>query len=307
MPDPDHFNDVNVENDEGIESTDPFTPDTGTLDPRLDWTVGRRGVPYLDWGPHPGKKWVRDQAFGGPYAPIKNVFYQSQVGHFSDLSYWANGATANNVNLIRYSDILLWAAEAEVEAGGDLNKAREYVNRVRARATDSSGWVKNENNIPYAKKVTNSPAEFAAIDDPSFKDIQPLEWVVRKDLNQTWTLLVVNPDGTKVWNAYSVPHYKIGLYKNPWTDQESARKAIRYERVLELAMEGHRFFDLVRWGIADQEINTYLQKEQKSRSYLNDAVFIKGKNEYFPIPQAQIDLSVDAHGVQHLHQNPGYF
>ena len=306
LPDPDHFNDVNVKNDEGLKSTDPFTPDTVTLDPRLDWTVGRRGVPYLDWGPHPGKIWVRDQPSGGPYAPVKNVFYQSQVGHFSDMSYWANGATANNVNLIRYSDILLWAAEAEVEVGGDLDKAREYVNSVRARAVNPSGWVKNENNIPFAKKVTNSPAEFAAINDTSFKDIQPLDWVVRSDLNQTWTALVINPDGTKIWNAYSVPHYRIGLYTNSWTDKESARKAIRYERVLELAMEGHRFFDLVRWEMADQEINTYLQKEKQSRSYLNDAVFVKGKNEYFPIPQAQIDLSVDAHGVQHLHQNPGY-
>jgi starch-binding outer membrane protein, SusD/RagB family len=306
LPDPAHFKDVNVKNDEGIESADYFAPDTVTLDPRLDWTVGRRGIPYLDWGPHPGKAWVRYQPFGGPYAPVKNVFYKSQVGHFNDQSYWTPGATANNVNLIRYSDILLWAAEVEVETGGDLNKAQDYVNKVRARAADSSGWVKNETNIPYAKKVTNNPAEFAAIDDPSFTDIKPLEWVVRNDLNQTWMALKINPDGTKVWNAYSVPHYKIGLYENPWADREFARKAVRYERELELAMEGHRFFDLVRWGIADQEINEYLQKEQTSRTYLNGYVFIKGKNEYFPIPQAQIDLSVDAHGVQHLHQNPGY-
>jgi hypothetical protein len=306
LPDPDHFNDVNVKNDEGIESTDQFMPDTRTLDPRLDWSVGRRGVPYLDWGPHPGKVWIRDQPFGGPYASIKNIFYQSQIGHFNE-SFWGTtyGATANNVNLIRYSDILLWAAEVEVEIG-DLNKAKDYVNRVRARAADSSGWVKNDYNIPFAKKVTNNPAEFAAIDDPSFKDIRQLQWVVRKDLNQTWLALIVNPDGTKVWNAYSVPHYKIGLYNNGWTDREFARKAVRYERVLELAMEGHRFFDLVRWGIADQEINGYLQNEQKSRNYLNGSVFIKGKNEYFPIPQSQIDLSVDAHRVQHLHQNPGY-
>ena len=122
--------------------------------------------------------------------------------------------------------------------------------------------MKNEFNIPYAKKVTNNPAEFAAIDDPSFKDIQPLEWIVRKDLNQTWTLLVINPDGTKVWNAYSVPHYKIGLYENTWTDRAVALKAIRYERVLELAMEGHRFFDLVRWEIADQEINSICKKSK---------------------------------------------
>ncbi|HET7000584.1 MAG TPA: RagB/SusD family nutrient uptake outer membrane protein [Puia sp.] len=306
LPDPDHFNDVDVTNDEGIGSNQHFTPYAGTLDPRLDWTVGRRGVPYLDWGPHPGKLWVRDQPFGGPYAPIKNIFYQSQVGHFSDLSYWADGPTANNVNLIRFSDILLLAAEAEVETGGDLNKAQEYVNWIRARAADSLGWVKNDNNIPFAIKVTNSPVEFAAIDDTSFKKIQPLDWVVRKDLNQTWVALIVNKDGTKIWNAYSVPRYNIQLYKDPWTDKESALKSIRYERVLELAMEGHRFFDLVRWGIAEQEISSYLQKEQLSRSYMNGAVFTKGKNEYFPIPQAQIDLSVDAHGVQHMHQNPGY-
>src|SRR4030095_631372 len=66
LPDPDHFDDVNIKNDEGIESTDHFTTETVTLDPRIDWTVGRRGIPYLDWGPHPGKIWMWDQHFGGP-------------------------------------------------------------------------------------------------------------------------------------------------------------------------------------------------------------------------------------------------
>jgi len=39
---------------------------------------------------------------------------------------------------------------------------------------------------------------------------------------------------------------------------------------------------------------------------MNDAMFTKNKSEFFPIPQLQIDLSVDANGVQHLKQNPGY-
>ena len=69
-----HFNDVNVKNDEGIKSTDPFTPDTVTLDPRLDWTVGRRGIPYLDWGPHPGEAWIRDQDFRRTLCPDKKCF-----------------------------------------------------------------------------------------------------------------------------------------------------------------------------------------------------------------------------------------
>ena len=307
LPDLDHFNEKNVTNDEGYKSDSVFTPYTETLDPRLDWTVGRRGVPYLDWGPHPGMKWIRDQSYMGPYAPKKNTFKESQAGTYSNVegSYWTPGMVANNVNLIRYADILLWAAEAEVEIG-DLDKARDYVNRVRARAADSSGWVKNDDNIPFAKRVTYSQADFDMINVPSFTDIQPFDWVVRKDLNQTWVLLSVKSNGTKVWNAYAAPSYKVDIYKNAWTDKEFARKAVRFERVLELGMEGHRFFDLVRWGIADQEINTYLQKEQTRRSFLNGAVFTKRKSEYFPIPQTEIDLSVDVHGVRHLIQNPGY-
>jgi len=310
LPDLDHFNDGVVENDEGYASDTIFTPYTGTLDPRLDWTVGRRGVPYLDWGPHPGMKWIVAQGYMGPYTPRKNTFKESQAGKYSNVegSYWVPGLTANNVNLIRFADILLWAAEAEVETGYP-DKARDYVNRVRARAADSSGWVKNSDNELNAKAVTRNQAEFDVINVPSFTGIQPFDWVVRKDLDQTWVLLSVKPDGTKVWNAYNPPRYKIEIYKDPWTDADFARKAVRYERVLELAMEGHRFFDLVRWGIADQEINAYFQKEKTRRDFLKEpteATFTKGKNEYFPIPQNEIDLSVDAHGVKHLHQNPGY-
>jgi hypothetical protein len=250
LPDLDNFNAVDVKNDTGLLSSDPFTPYSGTLDPRLDWTVGRRGIPFLDWGNHPGNDWIRDQNFGGPYSPIKNVYYKAQEGHLTDLSFWTKGITANNVNLIRYADVLLWAAEVEVEIG-DPNKAKDYVNQVRRRAADSSGWVKK-------------------------------------------------PDGTPAAN------YKVGLYSNSWTDKTFARKAVRYERMLELAMEGHRFFDLVRWGIADTEIHTYLKKEKNLRTYLNDKLFTKNINEYFPIPQTQIDLSAGADGVPKMKQNPGY-
>ena len=81
---------------------------------------------------------------------------------------------------------------------------------------------------------------------------------------------------------------------------------MRFERVLELGMEGHRFFDLVRWEIADTEINKYFEKEKSLIQYLKDGHFVKNKNEYFPIPQHQIDLSIDKNGVQHLKQNPAY-
>lgn len=241
----DNFNAVDVKSDQGIKSTQPFTPETGTLDARLDWTVGRRGLPYLDWGLHPGSDWIRDQNNGGPYAPIKNVYYKRQAGALTDNGFWTSGVTANNYTFIRYADVLLWAAECEVEIGS-LEKARDYVNRVRARAANPAGWVKTEAGVPAA-------------------------------------------------------NYKVGLYTSAWTDQTVARKAVQFERRLELAMEGHRFFDLVRYGTADVVLNAYINGEKTKRTYLSGATFTKGKNEYFPIPQAQIDLSKSV-----LIQNPGY-
>lgn len=235
-----------VKNDQGIASTAAFTPDQGNLDPRLDWTVGRRGIPFLDWGPHPGAIWIRDQGNGGPYAPKKNAYYKSQEKKLTDGTNWASGLTAINYKIIRFADVLLMAAEAEVESGS-LEKAREYVNLVRARAA------------------------------------KPDTWVTTPDAN-----------------------YVIGVYATPFADQTTARTAVRFERKLELGMEGHRFFDLVRWGIADQVLNAFLayEKTKLSGTY-GSATFVKGKNEYYPIPQNQIDLQTSG-GTSNLIQNPGY-
>ena len=108
-----------------------------------------------------------------------------------------------------------------------------------------------------------------------------------------------NPDGTPAAN------YVIDTYNSTWSDQAFARKAVRFERRLELAMEGHRFFDLVRWGIAAETINRYLQVEKDRREYLRGATFKAGVNEYYPIPEQQIILS-SINGVPTLQQNPGY-
>ncbi len=246
----DTYNQDDVKNDLGVPATSPFTPDTRALDPRLDWTVGRRGIPYLDYGVHPGAAWIRLQSYGGPYSPIKNVYYKSQTGQLSDTyDGWAtNQVTANNVTIIRFADVLLMAAEAEVELG-NLEAARALVNRVRRRAANPAGFVKN--------------------------------------------------------GGADAANYEIGEYTAAWTDKATAQKAVRFERKLELAMEGVRFFDLVRWGIADVELNAYLNKEKATKSYLANAQFVKGKNEYMPIPQEAIDRSA-VDGVPTIEQNPAY-
>lgn len=234
--------------DYGVESSADFTPDAGLLDPRIDHSIGRRGIPYLDWIAHPGKNWIRNQPYAGPYSPKKYVYYKSQENSFTDGSSWTRGYATMNYTIIRFADVLLMAAEAEVEAGS-LDKAREYVNRVRARAANPDTWVKN-------------------------------------------------PDGSNAAN-YLISEYPADAFSS----QQAARDIVRFERKLELSGEGFRFFDLVRWGTAQETLNAYLAYESQILvTKFGGATFSTGKNEVLPIPQAQIDISPEGT----LSQNPGY-
>jgi hypothetical protein len=228
--------------------------------------MGREGIPYLDWGPHPGDTWIRDPQNNGHFNPKKNVYAKAQQGTYSDVSTnWANvELVANNVNLIRYADVILWRAECYVQAN-DLTNAMKLVNQIRQRAADASGWVYK--NATYdANKGTYSPQTTPA------------------------------------------DNYKIGLYTS-FPSKDYATKAVEFERRLELAMEGHRFFDLQRWdngtGTMAATLNAYLNYEKADRPSFVGATFTKGKNEIFAIPQSAIDIQ-NADGQDHLKQNPGY-
>ena len=266
----------------GQDVSNGATPWTGNVDPRLDITVGRPNVPFLDWG-NPPAAWIRDPT-NGVFNPRKNVYSQSEKGSNSDSTpgVWNNvQLTSNNINLMRFSDILLMAAEAEIEAtGGTPANAVTDVNLVRARAANPAGWV--------YKNSTYAPG------------------------SSTYTV-----------NATPADKYKVGQYSaGAFADKTYARKAIRFERKIELAMEGMRFFDLQRWdgtsvglpngtatgdGSMAAEINAFFAYDVRINSQLSGAKFTKGVNEYYFIPQSQIDLSKSlAGGKGILVQNKGY-
>ncbi|WP_373519465.1 RagB/SusD family nutrient uptake outer membrane protein [Pricia sp.] len=233
-------------------SLDTFVAETAPLDPRLDYTAGRRKIDFNGWGANPGKVWVRAtfEDLSGPYLAKKN-FYQAGEDVNRGTGAWGEQRPGINYNIMRFADVLLMAAEAAIETG-DLATALDYVNRVRNRAK----------NMTYVQ---------------------------------------ARGPGDEIIAGTPAANYQIEPYP-AFAGQDFARKAVRFERRLELGMEGHRLFDLRRWGVAQQTMNEYADNEartipnfgQKFKTY-------EPRHDLLPIPLNAIDLSG---GV--LTQNPGF-
>ncbi len=243
----DTFNQTDIANDYAVNSADAFTPHTGPLDPRIDFTIGRRGIDYNGYGLHVGADWIRATFadISGPYLPKKNVYHAGETAN-TGTGAWGQQHSGINYHIMRYADVLLMAAEALAESGGDLGTALGYVNEVRNRAKNGSVVMNEAGDAPAAT-------------------------------------------------------YEIEPYAS-FPDAAFAIQAIRFERRLELAMEGHRLFDLRRWGTAVDVINTYTQNEARTITNFGTKVgTYEARMDMLPIPINAIDLSG---GI--LTQNPGY-
>tara|TARA_B100000579_G_scaffold169478_1_gene137985 strand:+ start:3155 stop:5284 length:2130 start_codon:yes stop_codon:yes gene_type:complete len=230
-----------ITNDIGIETSEPFTPHTGPLDPRIDFTIGRRGIEYNGYGIFTGKENIRAEFtdISGPYAAKKHMLTQGDYENYGT-GGWGQTRSGIDYHVIRYADVLLMAAEAAVEIGS-LELARDYVNQVRSRAKNSP-------------KADNSP------------------------------------------------NYVIDTYNSSWTNTNTARSAVRHERRVELGMEGHRLFDLRRWGIMVQVLNEYIENEGRAIPFFKSRAFtVQSKHNALPIP---LDIILSSQGV--ITQNPGY-
>lgn len=225
------------ETHQNLSNTEP------TVDPRLDFVVGRPTITYKTYRETPCQSWVRDRGVYG-HNCAKRFWVSPESPDM--IQGWPWGASELNWQIIRYADLLLYKAEALIELGEDLETARQLINRVRQRAQNSE----------YVKDF-NDPTKDAA-------------------------------------------NYKIGLYPAEGWTQDYARQALRTEMRLEKALEGERFFDLVRWGIAKDVMTRYFEAEKDQRVYYQVAKFDAGE-EYFPIPVAQYNFSLGRYT-----QNPGY-
>ncbi|MDP2113407.1 MAG: RagB/SusD family nutrient uptake outer membrane protein [Bacteroidota bacterium] len=268
----DTFNSTDLKNDAGINSGATFIPSEDLLDPRLDYTVSRRGIPYKDWGINRGSDWVRKQSEGGPYLPVAKPFFKkAERFTLSTTTGWQTGINANNYRYLRYTHILLWRAEVAAFEG-DFPRALALVNQIRDRA---------DNEVVMGKvKIYQLPAS-----------VYP--WGKEGDV-----------DFTK-----PAANYKIGLY-TAFANKKDAMRAVQWEQRLEFATEGMRFFDLRRWDNLPADIkgkdmatilNEFAAADLRIRAFMTGANFSATVDKYQPIPQGQIDLQP---GV--LEQRPEY-
>ncbi|GAB3691525.1 RagB/SusD family nutrient uptake outer membrane protein [Spirosoma flavus] len=187
------------------------------FDPRLDYTVGRAGKP-----------WVNGEPFDPAWSPT-GYLTKKHEQPLSEIPASIKGDGNLNYVAIRYADVLLWQAEALNELGRSA-EALPLLNQVRKRARESY------------------------INDPA---------------------LATPGSGTAV---ATVP---TGLLPDvTTTNQASLRDAIYHERRVELGMEFHRFFDLMRWG------KDYAQAALRDKTSFNYDI-----NRYFPIPQSERDTN----------------
>lgn len=250
-----------LKSDMGVASGDEFIPTDHPLDPRVDYTIARRGIDFLGWGIHRGREWVRSQSNGGPYMTKKYMHPKATSGKYSSPA--GDFKNPQNFRAYRYGHVLLWRAEIAVEED-DLDYARQLVNQVRNRAKSSE----------YIKGLVT---DYTLDAQPDPADID--------------------------WDA-DAANYVIEPYPAnaaAFQSQEEARKAVRLEQRLEFATEGMRFFDLRRWGIADQVLNDFIEEDGQFRSFMRGASYDPEKDDYWPLPQPQLDLQ---EGV--LEQDPAY-
>ena len=120
-------------------------------------------------------------------------------------------------------------------------------------------------------------------------------------INQIRTRAAASTEKLKKLDGSFASKYNTKEYSAILWTQDYARKALQWERRLEFATEGPRFFDLVRWGIAEQTLNAYIGIEKTRRTFLATAKFTAGRDEYLPIPQSEITFT---NGL--YKQNPGY-
>jgi hypothetical protein len=227
------------------------------VDPRLDWTVGREGVPLKDWGLYTVAAYARDLPNGGPYSPKKNIHEQASGAEQTAGGWVPSQLNSVNIHLFRYADLLLMLAEAMVETN-DLVGATNMVNLVRNRAA-----VKVQG--PGTDRATTAIAPCTPGPGCSI----------------TWATYRVSP--------YPVPFASQAFGRDAVRAERRLELALEGQRLFDLQRWG--IADVTLNPYINGGAGSGGGAEKTRRTYLASAEAVVSKHRWHPIPQIQIELS----------------
>jgi hypothetical protein len=238
------------------------------VDPRLDWTVGRDGVPFKDWGNY-SITWVRDQANGGPYMP-KKIIHEKGSDQEATVGWQPQQQSSINIHIYRYADLLLMLAEADVETG-NLPGALTIVNQIRARAAVTAQG-------PGATR-----ADMA---------ISP------SDTRITWATYRIGP-----YPAFPDANYA----RQAVQFERRLELAMEGQRLFDLRRWGNAAAVINGYltGTGAAPYGSNGGREDARRTYKTSAEAFTARHRFYAVPQQQIDLSKSG-GELTLTQNPGW-
>jgi starch-binding outer membrane protein, SusD/RagB family len=235
-------------------------------DPRIISTFMFNGDSLLT--PEGDAKFAIEAAFGSP-SNEHHMLNMKVHRRLTDNDPIASSNQGENLIILRYADILLMHAEAANEIG-NTSEALEKLNMVRQRARNSLRTDYRREYINFRGEVPNSL------------------------LPQARTFL--NYDWDTVDESSILPDINV-------SGKDELRMAIWHERRVELALEGERFFDLVRQSkVVPNRVGNIMRAFGEKWNNDKGKFFEDGTHELFPIPQQEIDLV----GPTLMPQNPGY-
>ena len=238
------------------------------------------GNPTGGWGGSGSNVW-RAQAWEADVAPRRYSSQQSISINQWVLDLFLSEQTIDGQEDPRAKATVLWNYPgamiyqdvfAEKMLGDDLNMvwARKYLNFRRENSLTPGSWAGASNNWKIFR----------------YADVLLMYAEAENE---------VSGGSLSAHNALNEVRARVNMPAANGLGQAQLRQAIRDERVKELALEGNRFFDLNRWGIAADRFEQ--NPEFRSNSL---GVFVRGKHEYLPIPAQDVESNPN------LNQNPGY-
>ena len=221
--------------------------------------------------------------------------------------------TSTNCVVVRYSDVLLMAAEAENQINGPTAKAIDYVNQVRRRAYGNGKALKSFTVTNGGSGYSSAPtvtisgggaANTGGLDPVSATatiaggNITSINLVNKGTFYNTVPTVTISGGGGIGASvvAQLAPASDSDLLPAQVTDKNAFLQTIQDERARELCFEGWRRNDLIRWGIfvstmQAQQIEILLNAPSQWKNVAVAGKNISAKHIYIPIPLRELQLN----------------